>query len=414
VSRYALVWAMLSLPAWSGEWTGTLKGSLAGFPEEPLGRQQHSLYPSLSLEASYSHTWPESDTGMSFKPFLQLDPVDHQRSHVDFRELYWFKRNAKWDLRLGICQEHWGNLYGKSDVDFLNQADRLAGFSGGAHLGQPMLHFSWYEDWGTLNLYALPGFRAQQFPGKRSRPFLPIEIDDDPLYGGPLGPWNPDVALRFERHKGAWDIGLSQFYGTLRDPSFIPYWHEIALRGLISSRELARERLVEFVDHLAVRIVPRYDLGSISAVDLQYIRGATKYKLESMVQFGEREDRITLSAGLEHTFSKFVQPAWSFSALAEYHHEHRTSNDRFGFFDNNVVFAGRLALNDRHASALQGGGLVNLTSGSAVMMLGYSRQLGPDWQLNVAATIPAVTPKGDPLWYLRHDGLVRVQLAWFF
>ena len=70
--------------------------------------------------------------------------------------------------------------------------------------------------------FLLVGFRGLRFPGPdgRLRPALPVDDGFDRWNWG-FERAGPDLALRYAHYIGAWDVGLSYFYGTGREPRLV-------------------------------------------------------------------------------------------------------------------------------------------------------------------------------------------------
>ena len=90
---------------------------------------------------------------------------DGERTHFDVRELYWETFGETWDLRIGIARVFWGVVETQHLVDIINQTDTVENSDGEDKLGQPMINLSLVRDWGTVDLFVLPGFRERTFRG---------------------------------------------------------------------------------------------------------------------------------------------------------------------------------------------------------------------------------------------------------
>jgi hypothetical protein len=51
-------------------------------------------------------------------------------------------------------------------VDIINQTDLVENIDGEDKLGQPMVHFSYFGDWGVVDFFLLPYLRERTYPGK--------------------------------------------------------------------------------------------------------------------------------------------------------------------------------------------------------------------------------------------------------
>src|SRR5690606_41154257 len=90
-------------------------------------------------------------------------------------------------------------------------------------LAPPMLNLSTVQDWGIVDVYLLPGFRERTFPGEDGRPGTPVTVDtDNPLYESGAEDTRVDAAVRWQMFLGDWQVALSHFSGTSREPLLVP------------------------------------------------------------------------------------------------------------------------------------------------------------------------------------------------
>ena len=116
----------------------------------------------------------------------------------------------------------WGVTEAVHLVDIVNQTDLVESLDGEEKLGQPMIDLSLIRDWGVVDLFVLPWFRERTFPSEDGRPRFAIPIDThDPIYESSAEQHHVDFAARWSNSIGEWDIGLSYFYGTSREPRFV-------------------------------------------------------------------------------------------------------------------------------------------------------------------------------------------------
>lgn len=111
-------------------------------------------------------------------------------------------------------------------VDVINQTNALENIDGEDKLGQPMIELVAVRDWGTVEAYMLPYFRERQTPGLSSRLRPPLPVLETALYESERKQNHVDFAMRWSHYLGAFDVGLSHFVGTDREPRFIPVVEE--------------------------------------------------------------------------------------------------------------------------------------------------------------------------------------------
>ncbi len=135
------------------------------FPSSPLlaGQSRHSG--SLVFRPEFRHDWARGRQSVVFEGFLRLDAADEQRSKVDIRELTYQQAWTAFELTVGIGRVFWGVTESQHLVDIVNQTDLVENIDREEKLGQPMVNVALVQNWGTVGLFVLPGFREQTFPG---------------------------------------------------------------------------------------------------------------------------------------------------------------------------------------------------------------------------------------------------------
>jgi hypothetical protein len=135
-------------------------------------------------------------------------------------------------------------------VDIINQTDLVENIDEEDKLGQPMLEVSTLQDFSEVRFYVLPGFRERTFPGRDGRFRGPFVVDtDNARYDSAAKDHRVDFAARYSNYFGDWDVGISIFNGTSREPRFLPS----ATPG---------------------RLVPYYDVITQAGLDVQYTNDA--------------------------------------------------------------------------------------------------------------------------------------------
>jgi hypothetical protein len=392
-SRYPyLVFLIFCAAAQGGEWSGNIAGELRLFPFDPVHEEQHGDNLSLSLEPEYYHRWEERSQSLTFRPFLRLDQHDPERTHADIREFYWQKTAERWELRLGIRKVFWGVTESQHLVDVINQTDLVEDPDGEEKLGQPMLNLALIGNWGTLDLFLLPGFRERTFAGSRGRLRPPLPVDtDNPEYESGAGEYPLDWAARWSRSLGNWDVGLSHFSGTNREPRLKPRF---------STSEL-------------LKLVPYYDQIDQTGLDVQLTKGSWLWKLEAIHRSGQGESFEALTAGFEYTIYGMFDTAADVGLLAEYLYDSR-GDDAPLPFENDLFLGMRVGFNDTQTTELLAGAIVDPDSSATIASLELSRRLGSSWRLNIEARSFFGQPKSDPGFVFRSDDYLQIELAWYF
>lgn len=351
------------------------------------GQQQH--YPSIALQQDYYVEWEEGKQSVRFTTFFRLDK-DRQRTHFDVRELYWQWVKRDWELSVGMKKIFWGVTESAHLVDIINQTDQVESFDGEAKLGQPMVHFSYLTNIGVLDFFVLPYFRERQFPGEKGRLRPPFLLsDEDFRYESSAKRWHPDVAVRWSNSFGIFDMGLSYFYGTGREPVFLP------------DAENAGFDLVYPINH---------QLG----LDLQATTGPVLWKLESMWRENDLQDPIfALAGGLEYTFGNINGRGLDIGLVAEYLYDSRDELALNG--QDNDLFAGmRIALNDVQSTSLLLGGIFDLNKSSRLLSVEASRRIGNSWKVELEARILDNIAATEFLALFRDDSFAQFRLIKYF
>ena len=171
------------------------------FAKDELYDDQKRNNGSVAFEPELYHEWLSSpNLSFTFVPFLRVDSADSERTHADIRELNFLMVGTPWELRVGIGKVFWGVTEFVHLVDIINQTDLVENIDGEDKLGQPMVHFSYPEDWGVVNIFLLPYFRERTYPGKEGRLRPPVKVDtDSPEYESGAEENHIDFALRYSQ-----------------------------------------------------------------------------------------------------------------------------------------------------------------------------------------------------------------------
>ena len=189
------------------------------FPQEALRDGLHGANVSVALDPEFYLESDDRRQSLTVVPFFRWDQHDSERTHWDVREFTWEYFARDWELRAGVRKVFWGVTESNHLVDVINQTDLVEDLDGEAKLGQPMVNLALVQPWGTLDLYALVGFRERRYFGDDGRPGIAFPLDTAAAIvdGGDFG-W----AVRWAHTAGLVDVGVSHFHGTTRDPRFLP------------------------------------------------------------------------------------------------------------------------------------------------------------------------------------------------
>ncbi|MEM7027181.1 MAG: hypothetical protein AAF410_03015 [Pseudomonadota bacterium] len=380
-------------PIHAGELSGFTGIEFRGFTQSAqLPRQDHSTNFSFVFESEYYTDWDNGDQSFAFTPFLRLDQHDHERTHFDIRELTYLKAADAWELRVGIRKVFWGVTEFQHLIDIINQDDLVENIDTEDKLGQPMINLALIRDWGTIDLFVLPYFRERTFPGRDSRlRTLPYISNDISRYESSAKEKHIDFAVRYSHYFGDWDIGLSHFYGTSRDPSL----------------------QLSFDDSGNAFFIPFYSIINQTSVDLQATKGNMLWKLEALHRSGQGETYNALVGGFEYTFVGVFGSAMDLGLLSEYHYDDRGRNN-FTIFEDDIAIGARLAMNDISSTEALVGLVWDRTTGGQFFNLEASRRIGESWLLELQSRFFFDQKPVDPASAFSQDDYFELFLTYNF
>ncbi len=374
------------------ELTGSLGVEARAFVDDAQFSEQHAENGSVVVQPELYHDWSDGDQSILFSPFFRWDQGDDERTHFDIRELRWLMVSGSVELRIGLQRVFWGVTETQHLVDILNQTDLVENVDGEDKLGQPMVRVDWVQDWGTVALFALPGFRERTFPGAEGRLRFPVVIDtDNARFESDAAEKHVDFAARWSRFIGAFDVGLSHFHGTSRDPRFL-------LGEPVAGQP---------------RLVPYYDQIDQTSADIQMTAGGWLWKLEALHRSGQGRTFNAISGGFEYTLVGIFERAWDVGLLSEYHYDDRLE-DAPTPLEDDIFVGARLALNDVQSTTLLVGAILDVQSDGTAFFAEASRRVGDRWTVSVEARAIAGTESNDPLHALRTDDFFQLELLRYF
>jgi hypothetical protein len=271
--------------------------------------------------------------------------------------------------------------------------DLVEDVDGEDKLGQPMINLNADRNWGALGLFVLPGFRERTFPDDEARLRGPLPIDsDNATYESGAGAGHVDFAVRWSHVITDWDIGLSYFRGTSREPRFVP--------GVGAAGQPV--------------LVPHYDQIDQTGLDVQLTTEAWLWKLEAMTRGGHGDRFLAVVGGFEYTFYQLDGGNADLGVLAEYLYDGRNAAAPATIADDDIFIGMRLALNDPQDSNLLAGAIVDRSSGATALSVEAERRLGDSWKLELEGRLFLAAPVDDVLFGIRDDDYVTLRLTRFF
>ncbi len=407
-----IIMAIFSKSAMAVEFAGWAELEGKYFPNEPLYERQQQHSASAAIQPEIYHAWT-SGSSFTFVPFYRYDSADDQRTHFDIREAMFLLPRENYELRVGVGKVFWGVTEASHLVDIINQTDLVESLDGEEKLGQPMVNLgllAYQETLGVMDFFVLPYFRERTFPGRGGRlRFDPyIDVENEAEYEHSARQRHIDYALRYSNTFDRLDVGISHFYGTSREPAYLP----------------------KFDANGNLNIIPFYEIINQTGLDLQYAGDAWLWKLEAIYRSGyENGSYYAADAGLEYTFSGTGLGGMDLGLIVEYMYDSRdfdvdiatliTSGyigSQFNTFLNNDYMIGlRLAFNDEASSEILTGIIrEDLDNHASVFQLEASRRIGGNWKAELDAYIFIGANKDPLLDFLRKDSFVQLALKYYF
>ncbi|WP_308446014.1 hypothetical protein [Alteromonas salexigens] len=376
------------------------------FFQEAAYQHQDRAQQSLFVEPEFYTEWNDGTDSVLFRPFARVDSADSERSHIDIRELQWLHLADTWETRVGVGKVFWGQTESLHLVDIINQTDGVEGVDGEDKLGQPMINYRTFGDWGTLSAYVLPYFRERTFPGEDGRLRPPLPIDGDAaIYESGAEEHHVDYALRWQKSMGDWEVGLSWFDGTSREP-------ELIAPG-VTPDELKDVAPVIGPNGEPV-IVPYYAQINQFGVDLLKVQGAWLLKFEGIYRTGQSEDFTAMVAGFERTSVGVFGTQYDLGLLVEYQYDERDDNF-FATGQNDIMAGVRWNLNDIDGTEVLAGVIQDLDeSDTYSAFIEASSRMTDAWRWRLDGYFFSSNNPTETYYFVRRDDHVQFTLEYFF
>ena len=387
-------WLLLSLASFSGfaEFSGNVAVEGIYFPNDAKFEEQFESNVTMSFEPRWDGEWNDGDDLWSVELFMRADDKDSERQHADVRELLWLHLDGDNEWRVGVNTMFWGVTESQHLVDVINQVDGVEGIDGEEKLGQPMVHFKRYQDWGVVDFLVLFGFRERTFRGEEGRPRLSPVVDTDQAeFESSAEERHVDYSLRYSQTFNDLDLGVSWFSGTSRDPLLLP--------GSDSDGNPV--------------LVPFYEQMTQIGIDAQLLYLDWIWRLELIHRRAESADHDAFIFGFEYTFFGVFDSVADIGAIAEFSHDNRPEELR-GVYDRDLFLGARFALNDAQSTEVLAGVLVDVEKYSRNFRVEASRRIGESWKATFELQTFANIDEDDPLIAFEDDDYVLLEMAYYF
>jgi len=371
------------------ETRGNFSLQLQTFPSSPIHEADFRSGYSFATEIEF-YTPVGENGSLTFTPFLRVDQRDDQRSHADFREFIYAHYGDSWEFKLGAGKVFWGVAESENLVDVINQTDLIENDDAAAKLGQPMINLLLIRDWGDIDLYILPGFRPQTFPGIDGRPRPPVVVDkNNAQYESSERTKHVDFAGRVSFAYNEWDIGAHVFHGTARDPQFR-------------------------FNPADGTVFPFYVQQTQLGLDVQATLESWLLKAEMIYRMGDEfEDHASMVTGFEYSFYDIRESGADLGIVSEFLYDER-QEDADQPFQNDLLVGLRLALNDEQSLEGLLGVISDLDNGSQLITLEGSRRFGSSFKGRVQLTLFENVEEDAQFSGFDNEDNLQLELSYFF
>jgi hypothetical protein len=361
------------------------------FLQDALYKSQERSYSSAFFMPEIYTQWNGGADTLVVKPFYRIDEHDDERTHGDIREFQWAHYADSWETMVGIGKVFWGQTESLHLVDIINQTDSVESVDGEVKLGQPMVNFNYLTDYGMFSVYALPYFRERTFQGESGRLRPPVAIGDA-LYESDDEERNIDLAIRWQSSIGDWELGVSAFSGTTREPELVTRPDQDGI----------------------LEILPFYAQIDQVGIDVLKVSGAWLFKLESIYRSGQSEDFTAVVTGFEYTKQGLWGTRYGVGVLAEYQYDERDDNF-FAIGQNDLMTGLRIIVNDIAGTEVLFGFVQDLEESSTYSgFVEASSRLTANWSWTFNGYFFSSDDIEDPFYFLRRDDHVQFSLEYYF
>jgi hypothetical protein len=361
------------------------------FIEDPLFQSQHDEYLSVAAAPEFFWSWNNGDDSIEFVPSARIDQHDDERTHSDIREFSWIHVANNWESRIGVRRVFWGVTEFQHLVDIINQSDSVEDVDNEDKLGQPMINFSFVNDWGIVDIYALPYFRERTFTGTEGRPGLPFINADTAYYESSEEEEHLDVAARWAHSIDDYEIAVSWFEGTSRAPILI----QSPLQTLVPE------------------LVPYYQQISQLGFELQANFEDFLWKLEVIHNDNSLDKYWAFQGGFEFSQYGVMESNADLGWLVEYGWDERGKGG-FSNAQNDLFFGSRLALNDIASTELLAGLSYDLDFESSSFLVEASRRFGENLKLSLDVRLFNADDSQDPIYLFRKDDHIQFTAQYYY
>jgi len=391
VKRIFFAFAVLLAGVYSfaNELTGYVGFEGRGFFNKPLHKNQKNNSLSTSIKLEFFHDFEDDNERIVATLFGRKDSVGEERNHIDISELYWWKGYEDFELYVGMRKVFWGVAETSHLVDVINSSDGVENIDGEDKLGQPMVSLLFEKDWGTVELFALTGFRESTYLGSKDRLRSGLVINDNfTTYESSQKEKHIDFAGRYTHVIGDVDLGLIYFKGTNREPSY-------------NKISVGNEDVLS----------PYYNQVEILGTDVQLTSGDFLWKFEGTHTNSKNSaDYFSQVGGFEYTFVGIGDTSGDLGVFMEYQYDDR--DDAVG--QNDLAVGMRYVLNDTQSTEFLGAITQDLDNKTKFISIEGSRRLTDTWSIESELRVFSTVSSEDALYDLRDDDYLQIVFKRYF
>lgn len=390
MKKWLAICALIPATLFAYQWEVEVGGEMKAFTQAALEHQARN-HPSAYIQPEAFVDWNDGADAVFGQIFYRYDMRDTKRTHFDIRELNYVHVGDSWEVLVGIGKVFWGVAETRHLVDVINQTDLVENLDEEDKLGQPMIKASIETDSGTITGFILPYFRERTFAGYKGRPRVSPVIEDElAIFESEDRKKHIDWALRYSHSFSVWDVGLSLFHGTTREPRYVPTF-------------VATEP----------KLLPYYEIITQYSLDAQATIDAWLLKFEGYRRQNQGPSYNAMVTGFEYTFYGLFNSPKDLGVIAEYHYDSRNRISPQPFNDD-VAIGFRLAFNDISSTELLAFVLIDRHLSSRFYRFEASRRVGQNMTIDLEGTFFSKLEPVDPLYPFRRDNFFQLNVTYHF
>ena len=373
-------------------WSGNTSYESRFFLKNGQNEASQQFSNSVSFSPEFYLSWKNDRHTLLISPSIRVDQYDSNRTHFEFREFTYALNQNDWELRLGVRKVFWGVAESNHLIDIINQTDFVENIDLEDKRGQPMLNLALVKEWGTVDIFLLPGFRERTFVGEEGRLRVSRLLrEKESEFESPAAKNHVDYAVRYSTYTDNIDLGIYHFWGTSRSPIIVP-------RGRVNNDSV---------------LVPFYEIVHQTGLDLQATWDNSLYKFELLRRSGEFDSFYASVGGIDYTFTGVGDTNLDLGVLREYHWDERGRSSTASF-NHDVFFGFRLAVNDANDSQVLAGAIKDLNNDSLTLNIEASRRLSNYWKIELEIRMFMSVDRNDPLFGFKDEDYFQIEIFRYF